>query len=270
MGMTEVHIEGCGPLGLSTGGYGHEPPVRADLDKIRGREYGLYRYVADLYPEPEAYFRTLAAGGVVGVASLAELEKMPPAEIDRIARANHDYLQVMDKMQHRTLVAAGDKWQGVAWIHDETAEVVLFAFERFPFPAVEGTAVTDVTTGEAFAVNSGLETHPFHTYILGSSIVGVKTGASFSLALLPNYPNPFNPETTINYRLPAAGKVVLTVYNLLGQRVRTLVRKKQAAGSYRVNWDGRNEAAIAVSSGVYVYRLQAGDTVLHRRMVLLR
>ncbi len=88
--------------------------------------------------------------------------------------------------------------------------------------------------------------------------------------LLQNYPNPFNPETAISYRLPAVSQVQLEIYNPIGQRVRTLVNRRQAAGRYTVQWDGRNDAGQPVASGVYIYQLKAGERfVQSRKMVLL-
>ncbi len=89
-------------------------------------------------------------------------------------------------------------------------------------------------------------------------------------ALLQNYPNPFNPVTEIRYRLPASEQVTLVVYNLLGQKVRTLVHATQTAGWHSVQWDGRNELGEKVSSGVYIYRLTAGDQQAVRKMILMK
>ncbi|RMF69991.1 MAG: T9SS C-terminal target domain-containing protein [Calditrichaeota bacterium] len=89
--------------------------------------------------------------------------------------------------------------------------------------------------------------------------------------LLPNYPNPFNPETTIRYQLPEAGRVTLTIYNLLGQKVRTLVNQNRSSGSYTVVWDGRNDAGKELSSGVYLYKLKVGKAfVATRKMLYLK
>jgi flagellar hook assembly protein FlgD len=86
-----------------------------------------------------------------------------------------------------------------------------------------------------------------------------------------NYPNPFNPSTTIAYQLPNDGTFVhLTIYNILGQAVRTLVNMKQNAGSYQTVWDGKNDAGIAVPSGVYIYQLTSGDFVKARKLMLVR
>ncbi len=88
--------------------------------------------------------------------------------------------------------------------------------------------------------------------------------------LSQNYPNPFNPSTVIAYELPRRSTVTLTIYNILGQEVRTLVDREQPAGRHQVTWDGHNGSGGEVASGVYLYRLTAGDQVKSRKMVLVR
>ena len=89
-------------------------------------------------------------------------------------------------------------------------------------------------------------------------------------SLEPNHPNPFNGTTAIPYRLAASGPVRLAIYNTLGQPVRTLVNEFQAAGSYRVSWDARDQRGAAVASGVYLSRLSCPGGVRTRRLLLLR
>ncbi|MEW6753913.1 MAG: FlgD immunoglobulin-like domain containing protein [Candidatus Latescibacterota bacterium] len=91
-----------------------------------------------------------------------------------------------------------------------------------------------------------------------------------ALALHPNYPNPFNPQTTIAYVLPAAGPVRLAIYDLLGQEVCLLAGGRQEAGLHAVVWDGRDRAGRGVASGVYLCRLQVGESLLVRKMLLLK
>ena len=91
-----------------------------------------------------------------------------------------------------------------------------------------------------------------------------------TFALSGNYPNPFNPETTISYDLPRESAVSLKIYNAQGQTIRTLVQQSQTVGTYRVAWDGRDERGRAVGSGLYFYRLQAGDFRATQRMMLLK
>jgi hypothetical protein len=90
-------------------------------------------------------------------------------------------------------------------------------------------------------------------------------------ALADNYPNPFNPETTIKYQLPEAGDVTLEIYNMLGQVVRTLVNAEQTAGRYVLQWDATNDAGQPLSSGIYFYRIQAGGEFQSvKKMLLLK
>jgi hypothetical protein len=90
-------------------------------------------------------------------------------------------------------------------------------------------------------------------------------------ALANNYPNPFNPATTIKYALPEAGFVKLEIYNVVGQVVRQLVAEQQGAGRYVIQWDASNDNGQSLSSGVYFYRLQAGGDFLEvKRMLLLK
>jgi hypothetical protein len=92
-------------------------------------------------------------------------------------------------------------------------------------------------------------------------------GGSFPVAfsLEQNYPNPFNPSTSINYNLARDGRVRLTVYNLLGQQVATLVDEVRSAGSHTLNWN-----AASMPSGIYIYRLEADAQVFSRRMTLMK
>lgn len=102
-----------------------------------------------------------------------------------------------------------------------------------------------------------------------------QTPQKFSLS--QNHPNPFNPSTEIQYGLPEAGRVTLSIYNLVGQKVRTLVDETQGAGFYSLSWDGRDEFSVEVASGIYLYRLQIIPTQLGtepfvavRKLTLLR
>ncbi len=88
--------------------------------------------------------------------------------------------------------------------------------------------------------------------------------------LQQNYPNPFNPETIINFSLSEDSWVTLKVFNLLGQVVTTLVDEQKSAGEYAIRWDGKNSQNQDVASGVYFYRIKAGDYESVRRMTLLR
>jgi len=88
--------------------------------------------------------------------------------------------------------------------------------------------------------------------------------------LYQNYPNPFNPSTTIPFDLPRAGHVRLTVYNIAGQQVATLVDRELQVGHYAVTWDGKDAGGRLVASGVYVYRLEADGITQTRKMIMVK
>ena len=91
-----------------------------------------------------------------------------------------------------------------------------------------------------------------------------------SFALLPNYPNPFNPETRLEYRLEEGGEVLLEVLNVLGQRVAVPDAGLRSPGTYRIRWDARNSRGEALVSGHYFYRLSVNGRSVVRRMTLVR
>ncbi len=105
---------------------------------------------------------------------------------------------------------------------------------------------------------------------------GLETGVdskpliSSTYLLNQNYPNPFNPTTNISFNIPQASHVKLVVYNTLGQVVRTLVDQQMAPGLHTVVWDGRNDFGFASPSGVYFYRLEAGNQTLVKKMLLVK
>ncbi len=89
-------------------------------------------------------------------------------------------------------------------------------------------------------------------------------------ALAQNFPNPFNPQTVIEYQLPEDGGVTLKIYTITGEEVRNLLEAHKAAGVHRVRWDGRNDAGQRVNSGVYIYRITMGEFTHARKLLLLR
>ncbi|OGC76870.1 MAG: hypothetical protein A2Z27_05995 [candidate division Zixibacteria bacterium RBG_16_50_21] len=102
------------------------------------------------------------------------------------------------------------------------------------------------------------------------SLIAEREGGTSPFELDANYPNPFNATTSIRYSVPQTGKVELAVFNILGQKVRTLVDEELSAGEHTVIWDGRNQSGQYVATGVYFYRLQVGTEVFVRRMTLLK
>lgn len=112
--------------------------------------------------------------------------------------------------------------------------------------------------------------------ILLRSIVQTGIIANDDQAIVPltitasNYPNPFNPETSISYTVPKDGQTKLTIYNTKGQIVRSLLNSKVKAGNYKVSWNGTDEMNKAVASGIYFYRLENNHRIVTRKMLLTR
>ena len=120
-----------------------------------------------------------------------------------------------------------------------------------------------VCTQDGHALSNGLS-----TTVTGPAAKPVAALQTF--ALYANYPNPFNAETQMTYALPVAGAVELAIYNVRGQRVRTLVQGVQAAGRYQIVWDGRNDTGAGLASGVYLSRLASTQGVRVRRLLLIK
>jgi hypothetical protein len=98
-----------------------------------------------------------------------------------------------------------------------------------------------------------------------TSVAGGRESVPTDFALFEAYPNPFNPSTIIGYHLPVAADVRLSVYDILGREVRTLVSERQPAGRYNVVFD-----ASGLSSGVYIARIEAGTFTASKRCLMIR
>ena len=126
------------------------------------------------------------------------------------------------------------------------------------------------STGDNYSVGSGF----WNEWVVGMTPVEEEGEDSDLLpkqfALHQNYPNPFNLGTIIKYALPKASEVKIHIYNILGQKVRSLVNERQEAGYRMIRWDGNNDRGNEVSSGVYFYRIEAGDFVKSKKMILLK
>jgi len=136
---------------------------------------------------------------------------------------------------------------------------------------------TNMLRNKSIEYNSSKEIPNYHRFKM---IVGTKEFVEnhndgiplvpVKFALFQNYPNPFNPDTKISYSIPKKCEVEIVIFNIIGQRVKKLVRSVKNAGRYQVIWDGRDDQGRFVSSGVYIYRLKAAGKVATRKMIVLR
>ena len=98
---------------------------------------------------------------------------------------------------------------------------------------------------------------------------GIKGEVLTEFSLSNNYPNPFNPTTTIKFNISAPSKVQLLIYNILGQRIKTLVSGQMEAGAYKIMWDGLNDHGVRVSSGIYLYQLISDGKIINTRKMMM-
>jgi hypothetical protein len=131
-------------------------------------------------------------------------------------------------------------------------------------------------SGQIKVIQDNITWHEDYSDISGDFTINATTGiddpeTTAELFLLyPAFPNPFNPTTTIRYDLSEGTRVSLTIYDITGAKVRTLVDDFQTQGEKSVQWDGRNDQGRIVSSGVYFYRMQAGNEVRLNKVTFLK
>ena len=130
-----------------------------------------------------------------------------------------------------------------------------YKFDVYAYSGNDSTAITG--TRQLFVERSG---------DLNTESIGIPN----SFVLHPNYPNPFNPVTQIRFEMPYAGNVDLSIYNLLGMKVKTLYTGQKSAGVFSFKWNGKNDNNQSVSGGVYIYKLQSGQQMQMRKMILLK
>lgn len=166
---------------------------------------------------------------------------------------------------------------GTRYLPDSSSSSVLWRFS-FDQPSWQAQDIQGVDYSTMlFGLASNIESLGPHFFKENNdfdypTVTGLSndTNSIQEFTLQQNYPNPFNPETNIQYALAYSSEVVLVVYNLLGQRVKMLINKKQLSGIYNVLWDGTDDLGRQVSSGIYIYQLKADEYVKERKLVLIR
>jgi len=156
----------------------------------------------------------------------------------------------------------------LAWLSINTGGATEQSSTNFSAGLSCGQAVSGVSLSTNYKVNFGFWQTGVTAPTDVQEIVTEELPTTYSLS--QNYPNPFNPSTVIEFTVPHRSHVELSVYNLLGQRVVILVDEPMSQGAYRTLWYGRDESGHYVATGIYFYRLLAGDFVATKKMVLLK
>jgi len=142
---------------------------------------------------------------------------------------------------------------------DDEALIHLFFFDDNSFGS----------TIQGFGENIGGQTM-YASIKLSGFTSSHNTTIPLSSALSQNYPNPFNPDTNIKYSLKNTGHVSIEIFNIQGQKVKTLVNRSEISGDHEVTWNGISDDGTAVSSGVYFYKMKADGSSVTKKMLLLK
>ncbi len=167
----------------------------------------------------------------------------------------------VDRVELSYRVSSADPWRRIAQNVDATVGTYLWAVPHTPTTQAR-VRVVDRSSGAV------VDSSDADFTITGTTSVA-EGGIPNTYELSQNYPNPFNPSTVISYGLPGDAFVTLKVYNMIGEEVATLVHARQSAGRYNVTFDSQ-KATSSLSSGLYFYRLSAGDYFEIRKMMLLK
>jgi hypothetical protein len=168
----------------------------------------------------------------------------------------------------------------IVYFHDATAHNKHICIDS----AFYGTGGTWKWVGanvvDYFPAWQGLPGHTYdhnnggYCFLVWDPLQDVNDGPSKNLpkefALKQNFPNPFNPVTKIQYEIPTRSHVSLNIYNVLGQKVKTLVNTDQEAKSYSAQWDGTSDTGSKVASGIYFYKIEAGSFTQTKKMILMK
>jgi hypothetical protein len=163
----------------------------------------------------------------------------------------------------------GEPYDGTASIYGKNSPITVGADTSIVVTGLANKSVYYVAL-TAYDVGQNQSGYSDELVVEAVSVRSPSVPDKHSFSLFQSYPNPFNPQTTIVFEMPEPGDVSLKVFNAAGQIVATLVEEHKPTGRHIVHWDGRNQFGRHVSSGVYFYRLQAGDYVETKRMILLK
>ena len=219
------------------------------------------------YPYADAYvIRTNSAGDTLWTKTYSNWD------------GNDDFVYAMTPTSDGGYVMVGTSFDRVWLVKINSAGTTLWS-SLYEIGTNEYASSIKETSDGGYTITGSVKMGPsatprdFFLFKVGSA-TGLRTAVpavADQFYLNQNYPNPFNPATTITFALPEAGPVTLEIFDISGRRiVGAYGNTPLSAGWHAFTWDGRNDAGVPVASGMYLYRLQAGDLVQARRMLLLR
>ena len=217
----------------------------------------LGTFFTDAVPEPPATFATLApANEAVGLATEVEStweEAVDPDPIETI-HYRPAYVNALEDWQDTSLYVISEPLEGtsIALTLEDNSQYYWGVIAR---------------DSDGFIVGSN-DNIP-NTLVVGTLSIDEDLVPNV-FALHQNYPNPFNPTTQIRYDLPEDQFVSITIYDVMGRKIRSLMNTNQDAGYHTIRWDARNDMGEVISAGMYIYTIQAGEFRSTKKMVLLK
>ncbi|HXF49005.1 MAG TPA: T9SS type A sorting domain-containing protein [Verrucomicrobiae bacterium] len=260
--------------GLAAAHFGENVTPVGDLNND-----GFSEFVVGVGRTPFTYF-----GG-------SPLDTLPRFKLDRIADhfvnggdINHDGYNdlLVGRDDHPLTGSVYVYFGGVAM--DSVMDLYISEFDlRYPSDGfgqtvaglgdIDGDGTNDFAVGSRNSTFDDQDRGYLYLFKGFSSSTGLEDANSRiprDFELMQNYPNPFNSSTVIQYSLSKRAQISIEILNITGQRVRVLEEREHAAGTYKVNWDGKDFLGKPVSSGVYLYRLKVGEEVTTKKMMLVR
>jgi len=254
-------------------------PIWAYRRGVIDTTYGIENYYPPAETQPSYPGDIDAVSGATPGASIQtrtwQLSDLPSGEYNCWIEVNQsfDQNQSHDYSWYRGQPSV--VWQVSVNVSDtaDTSRVLDYTGYGSPDGSNREINPPDSTITTATNLLSDLGGYKFEVIYLPGGIAEVEQSHNLpdTVPLLEqNYPNPFNSTTDIKYFLPSSGQVKLTIYDIQGREIGILVNQRQSAGSYQVVWDGRNSLGEKVESGIYLYRLRAGEFSRIRKMVFLK
>jgi len=190
-----------------------------------------------------------------------------PGDITTVPTEPQKYYNISTSAIYQGPVTICVSYDDSEILTDETDMTMLHYYDSSWIDiAVSHDTVNNIICGETESLSPFIITQTKSSTSTGTLIDNLPD----KFALYQNYPNPFNPSTTIEFDLPTRLTVSIIIYNLLGQKVVTLADKEYAAGHYKLSWDGLKSDGQPAATGIYLYRLQAGEYVDIKKMLLLK
>ncbi len=231
-------------------------------------------YLYDRYPSAGAFSAGQFPYDYLGVASVVQDDIMDPYNIAGVglSLADGQAFAVVEDPSTGTYADDLTPLAGAMGVFDATGVITATQYSNGTFRTVFSTTLfEDITDGSSPNTKGELMYRILNwlsTGVEANPAADLSKPAAYSLAA--NYPNPVRGATTVKYALPKAGRVSIGVYNVMGQKVKTLVDGTMNAGYHAVSWNGRNESGQAVSAGVYLYKMQADNFSTARKLVVVR